>query len=139
MQKLATNSTRAIIAINLVIISAFLLVGKNLVNLLLGPGYEQAFPILLILLIGQLINSITGAVESFMMMTGLEKNTARIRALVLCFLVISISIGAKFWGAYGAAISISLSMVTWNLFLWWNLRRNHGIDTMPMLRAQAIQ
>ncbi len=132
LQSLATISTRAILVANGVIALLFVFFGKQLIQLVFGSEFAPAYGVLLVLLVGQIFNSLTGAAEIFLLMTGLENDTAWFKGLCLALLLGAISIGARFYGTVGAAIGMSLAMMVWNLGLWSILFKHRQINTLPI-------
>ncbi|MDL1957450.1 MAG: flippase [Candidatus Desulfofervidus auxilii] len=130
LQRLVTRSAQAVLAFNLIITSFFILFGKIFLDLVFGKEFIIAYIPLLILLIGQLVNSAAGSVGFLLNMTGHEKDTARGMTLaaginiMLNFSLIP-SLGPK-----GAAIATAISMITWNVILWWFVRRRLGINSL---------
>jgi O-antigen/teichoic acid export membrane protein len=131
LQKLATSTTRIIIILNFLVIVVFILFGKYFLHLAFGPEYSSAYEVLMILLVGQLVNSFTGAVETFLIMTGSERETVKSRAISLVVMVVLILTLSPLIGARGAAIGLSLAMIIWNVLLWVKLWRTHHINTLP--------
>jgi len=130
LQHLVTRSAQAVLALNLLVTGFFVLFGRTFLDVIFGREYTFAYVPLLILLGGQLVNSAAGSVGFLLNMTGHEKDTARGVALaaginiVLNFLLIP-QLGSK-----GAAIATAVSMMTWNIVLWWLVRRRLGVNSL---------
>ena len=77
LQRLVTRSAQIVLAFNLIITSLFILFGKIFLDLVFGKEITSAYVPLLILLIGQLVNSAAGSVGFLLNMTGHEKDTAQ--------------------------------------------------------------
>jgi O-antigen/teichoic acid export membrane protein len=120
------------------IIAAFLVMfGKQALGLF-GPGFVAGYPALLILLVGGLANSLTGAVGYLLIMTGSEKQAVRILAasLVISFLGNLILIPKM--GAVGAAIASTLALTAWNIAMIIHVRRKLGIDATALGTIKAF-
>jgi O-antigen/teichoic acid export membrane protein len=101
--------------------------GESL-ELFFGPEYRSGAGALLVLLAGQTLNLLTGAVNPLIVMTGNQKTLFRLSSLALGFAVASNLILIPRFGLVGAAVSTALSMgglfglaVIWarkNLGLW---------------------
>ena len=80
-----------------------------------GPNYYKSKHALLILLSGQIINSLSGSVALYLNMTGRQK-------ILLYFLIVSALANIVLnlilipkYGMVGAAISTAFSLILWNL------------------------
>lgn len=93
---------------------------------LLGPEFELARIVLVILAIAQMINVACGPVMLILNMTGYAR-TARNVAIVWSALgLIGIWQLAQLFGISGAALAIGISMVGQNLTAAWYVRKHHG-------------
>jgi len=130
LQRLVTRSAQIVLAFNLLVTSFFVIFGKAFLDMVFGKEFITAYIPLLILLIGQLVNSAAGSVGFLLNMTGHERDTARGMTLaaginiMLNFSLIP-SLGPK-----GAAIATAISMITWNVILWWFVRKRLGINSL---------
>lgn len=92
-----------------------ILVFKDVILKIFGEEFLAGSTILLMLLCGQAINSFSGAVGTFMNMTGNEKVFQRIVLfstiinLILCMILI------PSMGMMGSAIACSVYMILWNI------------------------
>jgi O-antigen/teichoic acid export membrane protein len=78
LQALFTNIIRLTLWPSLAIAVFFVAFG-SLVLRLFGPGFEQAYPVLLILTLGQLVSAFVGPVANLLNMTGHHVLTARVQ------------------------------------------------------------
>jgi len=82
---------------------------------MLGQEFAIAKTTLLILLVGQVVNVMSGSVGFILQMTGKEKIYQNILLLALvCNIVLNILLIPKF-GIEGAAIASTFSLLFWNL------------------------
>ena len=95
-------------------------------------AFVDAYPVLVILAISQLLNAWFGSVGLFLSMTGNEKDTLKglISSAILSALFNAILIPP--FGIVGAAISMALGSVTWNVILAILLYRRHGLIAGPI-------
>jgi len=109
----------------------FILGGKHIL-LLFGNDFIAAYPALLILLLGGLVNAGTGSVGYMMTMT----NRQRVSMLLISGSLV-INIGLSFvlilnYGLLGGSIAAAIGVILVNLsqyiYVWMNL----GIDTSPL-------
>lgn len=132
MQKLATYSTRLIILFNFAFTAGFALIGKWFLNFFYGSEYVAGYAVVLILLIGQLVNSSTGAVANFLNMTGHEKDTTFARGISLVITVMLVVIMTPLWGIKGTGIAVTIAMIIWNLLLWRLVKKRLNVNCFPI-------
>lgn len=130
LQRLVIGSARIILIFNLVITIGFILLGKLFLHFVFGSPYEIAYIPLLILLTGQLINSATGSVGLLLNMTGYEREVARAMMLTAVLTLILNLLFIPAWGIIGSSLATSISMITWNVLLWWTVRKKLGINSL---------
>lgn len=114
LNKLVRNSSRLILAMSLPTL-LILAIFSNFALSLFGEGYTQAKTPLLILLFGQLFNSLCGPVGVYMNMT---RKQNQLQKILLLGLVINIILNIIFipkYGMIGASVSTAFSIVIWNL------------------------
>jgi O-antigen/teichoic acid export membrane protein len=134
LQRLATGAARVGLAFNLALTAVFLVVGPWLLPMLFGEPFAAAYVPLVILLCGQLINSVTGLVASLLNMTGHERDTARGVAVGAGVNVLLNLLLVPSFGLLGAAVATAVSLVTWNVLLWFAVRRRLGVDSSAVGR-----
>ncbi|MEZ9198482.1 flippase [Shewanella sp. 10N.286.54.B9] len=116
-QELLTKSVRLSVVITLPIIVVLVLFGEYFIDLLFGNDYVKSYPILVILCIGQLVNVLMGSVGLLLNMTGNENRTLRTLLITFVVNIVLFSTLIPIFGGIGAAISISLSLITWNVLM----------------------
>ncbi|WP_428920797.1 flippase [Marinobacter sp. DUT-3] len=118
LQQLAQRCARGSFVLSLPVALALIFGGEKLVSLVFGQDYASIsyFPVLIIAL-GQLLNVFFGSVGHLLSMSGNEKYTlvGQVIAVVLNVLLCLMLIPS--FGAVGAAIAVSISIVVWNLVL----------------------
>ena len=107
--------------------------GKWLLGLF-GPEFPAAYPILLILLVGGIVNAFTGIVAYLLALTGRERP-----ALIIFSGALLVSGGLNLvlipqFGAVGAAIASGSALSAWNLAMLFYVRRTMGIDASAIAR-----
>lgn len=118
LQNLARKSARGSFFLALPVAGTLIFGGDPLIRLAFGEEYAAIsyWPVVIIA-IGQLINVFFGSVGHLLSMSGYEGLTltgqviAVLSNIVLCMLLIPA------FGAVGAAVSVALSIVIWNLVL----------------------
>jgi len=130
LQQLATSSARVVLFFNLSVTAGYLLLGHQFINLFFGLDFSSSYNALLILLVGQFINSFAGSVAFLLNMTGNEKQTLRARVITTLVNVALNFLLAPFLGIMGAAISTSVSIILWNFLLWRLVRKILNINSL---------
>jgi len=130
LQRLVTRSAQVVLAFNLLVTVAFVLAGRPFFRLVFGPEFDGSYMPLLVLLIGQVVNSAAGSVGSLLDMTGHERDTARGMAIAAAVNVVLNLVLVPVWGIVGAATATATSMALWNVLLWWRVRRRLGINSL---------
>jgi len=129
LQQLATASARAALLFSVFLITPFVVLGQAFFHLVFGPEFSASYTPLLILLVGQLINSAVGSVGYILNMTGHEKDMLQGIAVAAGINVLLNLALVPECGNIGSAISMSLSMMTWNIYLWWKVYNIVGINS----------
>jgi O-antigen/teichoic acid export membrane protein len=112
----ARKSTKLIFWTTIPILVVLVLFGKPILGLLFGRDFTVAYPAMVLLIVGQFANSISGSTGNFMNMTGRQKifrNIIFLSALiniVLCFVLI------PRFGINGAAFAGMISLSFWNIY-----------------------
>jgi O-antigen/teichoic acid export membrane protein len=130
LQYLVTASARVILIINIVLTVGFIVWGKLFLFLAFGSPYETAFIPLVILLVGQLINSGMGSVGLLLNMSGHERETARGLIVAALLNVILNLLLIPRWGINGSSFAASISLIVWNVLLWLAVRKKLGINSL---------
>jgi O-antigen/teichoic acid export membrane protein len=130
LQVLVTKSTKVIMLFNLLITAAFVVGGRIFLKVFFGSSYVKAYMPLLILLVGQLINSGVGTVASLLNMTSYENETAKARTIAtIANILLNLALLPR-WGIVGSALATALSLILWNTILWWQTKKRLGINSL---------
>ncbi len=120
------------------LVLALVIGGKPILNGLFGPYYTAAYPILVILCLGQVFNIATGAWQTVMPMTG---NQRLMLVTSIIAIATQLSLGlflGHLYGVIGVAIGFSASLVVTNLIGMFFVHRRLGIWTYASLDVRAI-
>ncbi|MFQ5550830.1 MAG: oligosaccharide flippase family protein [Gemmatimonadales bacterium] len=93
-----------------------------------GPGFPLAFPALIVLVTGQLVNALTGSIGVVLSMTGHQR---LLSALMVFPTIGNILLNLAFvrsYGMVGAAIASAVSLAIWNVSLVFLARKKTGVD-----------
>jgi O-antigen/teichoic acid export membrane protein len=128
LARIARMSARFSTMFAVIIAALLVILGRPALGLF-GPGFEAANPVLLVLLVGGLVNSLTGSVGYLLTMTGRERPAL---AIIVANLIL-----IPRHGAVGAAFASALGLACWNLAMAIHMRRTIGIDATALGRARA--
>ncbi len=138
LQKMVTRSSRAIFAFSLPIVILMCIFGDNIIRIAFGPQYTGAYWPLVILSVGQLVNSSMGSVANVLNMTGHERDTTRI-ILIGALLNVSLNLAlTPMLGMTGAAAATASGLIIWNLLMWRQAYLRTGIETSPIPGIAAM-
>ncbi len=128
LQRLSRNSVRAALAVALPIALVLMVLGEPIVHVVYGESYRNSVMLpLQILVFGQVLNVAFGSVGLLLTMSGFERHTLAGQVIALLVNIIAAVILIPPFGATGAALSIVLGLVTWNVFLAVGVVRKIGI------------
>jgi O-antigen/teichoic acid export membrane protein len=119
------------------ILLGFVVFGKLVLNIAFGKEFGVAYPALVLLVLGQFVNSISGATGLFMNMTG---NQTVFRNIMLVAAVLNIGINLVLipgYGIYGVAIAAMVSLIIWNVTTLLYIKMKFGKTTgyFPLLEV----
>jgi O-antigen/teichoic acid export membrane protein len=132
LQHLVTASARVILTMNVGITLGYIFLGRFFLRLVFGPAYLRAYIPLLILLVGEVVNSAVGLVGMLLNMSRHERDTAKGLAISATLNVVLNLILVPLLGIIGAAIATAVSLATWNILLWCAVRRRLGINSLAV-------
>ncbi|MEH7226711.1 polysaccharide biosynthesis C-terminal domain-containing protein, partial [Bacillus sp. JJ1566] len=128
LQKIIRIATQISFIVTL-IISLFLIVLGKKVLFMFGIEFVTTYPVVLILLLGQLINAYSGPVSLILTMTGYYKPLTIILLIGLIINLLLNLLLLKFFGIEGAAIATAVSKVFNSLALIIYIKRKLDIKT----------
>jgi len=125
----AKKSAKLIFWATTPILLIFVILGKPILHILFGPEFAVAYLPLVMLVLGQFINSIAGSTGLFMNMTG---NQNIFRNIV--FIAALCNVGINFllvpeYGIYGAATAAMISLAGWNIATLIYIKMKFGKTT----------
>ena len=132
LQRLVTISNRIILAFNFTLTTGFVVLGRLFLKLAFGQPYEAAYLPLMILLVGQLVNSATGSVGVLLNMTHKEQEAAKGIAIAFVVNVILNFLLVPVLGIIGSSVANATAMIIWNVLLWLAVRRHLGINSLAI-------
>jgi O-antigen/teichoic acid export membrane protein len=129
LQRAITAFAAAQVAGVLLLSLPLLIAPQFLLGLAFGEQFERAAIPVLILIVGQIVNSVFGPNVVLLYMTKHETRVTRALAIALALNVITVPLLAIFAGAIGASAALVISTACWNLIAWRDAKRLVGIDT----------
>jgi O-antigen/teichoic acid export membrane protein len=128
LQKLSRQSARVALMVSIPIALPLMFMGKPIIHHVFGEDYVDlaAWP-LAIMTLGQLINVAFGSVGLFLVMADFERDTLAGQIIALLIGILAGLLLIPFLGVIGAALSVSLGLVTWNVVLAVMFARRLGI------------
>lgn len=127
LQSVVTRTTRAIFAATMMLYLVLFFWGEALLGIFFGEKFVQAYPMLLILGAGQLVNVASGPVVNLLAMTGGQRALAWsatamvVLNIILCFWLV------KVLGPIGAAVAVAVTTSAYNMLLAVVVRRRSGL------------
>ena len=127
LARIARIAARFSLAFGVVIAVMLILFGRAMLAAF-GPSFVVAYPSLLVLLIGGLINAGTGTVAYLLALTAHHGLALRIILGSLALSAVANAILIPLLGILGSAIASTIVVSYWNLAMIWFVRRHVGID-----------
>jgi O-antigen/teichoic acid export membrane protein len=135
LQALFTKIVRLTFWASLAIALIYIVFGTMVLHLF-GPGFEQGYPALLILILGQLSSAFVGPVANLLTMTGHHGVTARVLTTSAILAVVFGLVSTPIWGSVGTAVAFSAAMVLSNA--WLTILVVRRLDIYPSLSRGAL-
>jgi O-antigen/teichoic acid export membrane protein len=139
LQKTLTFAARGVLAYTVPVVLGLIVFGKPVLRLF-GHEFGAAYPVLLILAIGQVVIAACGSVGYLMTMTGHQRQALQvIAASAITTIVLNLCLIPRF-GLIGAAIATVIATAGRSLVLtfmvWRNLRLN--ASALPLFKANHV-
>lgn len=134
LQELVSQSIFLQLGAALAVAAVLVVFGRPLIVMLYGADFAAAYPYLVILVVGNLLNAYFGPVALLLNMSGFERDTLfGVATGALCNIALNLTL-IPLYGPLGAAVATATSMVVWNAILFWRTYRRLGIVTAPLPR-----
>jgi O-antigen/teichoic acid export membrane protein len=135
LQRMISKSVLAVMAFALPVAFVLILGGQWIIPYVFGDDYAPAYLPLVILCLGQLVNVGMGSVGLILNMAGLERLTAIGVAIAAVVSVTCNAVLIPHYGANGAAVATSISLIIWNIILCiWVYKRLGLVNTIIPLK-----
>jgi O-antigen/teichoic acid export membrane protein len=117
LKRLVNISSKLAFILTLLISFIFIIFGKNLLTYVFGTDLIDAYPTLLILLIGQIISSYFGSVGFLLNMTGHEKEVMKANEISTAINILLAFLLTPTFGSIGTAIATTITVIISNILL----------------------
>ena len=107
----------------------FLIVLGGFLLRLFDPSFVAAYPILLVVGAGTLVDAISGPNSYLMQMTNYERPYLKVMLCCYPLVVLAQFILVPRYGSMGAALASASGVILWNVLCVALLRRHAGLDT----------
>lgn len=139
LQKVLRSTVIGLFASSALVAVVYGVFGRAAIRLLYGPEFVAAYSPLMILTVGQLVNTGAGSVGPVLNMTGHQISTLKGQSISAASAVVLGILLIPTLGIQGAALSTAASLILWNVLLLRILRRLSPLKTsiLQVLRPQA--
>lgn len=134
----ARKSTKLIFFTNIPILLSICILGETILTIFFGREFSVAYPALLVLVLGQFVNTVTGLPGMFLNMTGKQTVLRNIMSAAAALsILLNLLLIPKF-GYNGAAIAATLSLSFWKIisFAYIKVKFNKHIGYFPLMPSQ---
>ena len=131
LQRLAGMVSLASFATTLVVLLGLLAIGQRALPFAFGQDFAAAWPVLLLIGAGQLVNSFFASVGSCLTMARREKLLLRSLVLVSTLSIPVYFILSSQYGALGASLAMALHTSALHILYWRIARDALGVDASP--------
>jgi O-antigen/teichoic acid export membrane protein len=133
LKRLAQRSALLLTAATIPVVIAAVVFGEALLSVF-GTQYVNAYSILLILMVGQFINALTGSVGFLLNMTNHEQVMRNIVITSSVVTILASVVGTWLFGVTGAACAVTLGLAINNLTAAFFVYKYLGFVTIPGLQ-----
>jgi O-antigen/teichoic acid export membrane protein len=127
LQRLVSISSFTVGLFCLIITIIFVLFGKPLLGFAFGKDLVEAYPSLLVLLAGQLVNSFAGSVGYLLNMAGYENDVLKTIIISTVMNIVLTLLLTPFWGIIGGATASSISLIYSQFSMYRLVHKRLGI------------
>lgn len=119
--------TKLVVSLSFIISVFFIIFGEFFIVNIFGKEYVSSYSALIILVLGQLVNSFIGPVGLLLTMSGHEKSVATGMFLSLLINgILNLNL-IPYYGINGAAASTAATLAFWNIYMAKELWKKEGI------------
>ncbi|WP_135455649.1 oligosaccharide flippase family protein [Vibrio echinoideorum] len=129
MQTTLSESVKITTCFMIPIVILFFAFGEQVIVFLFGQKYVDAYPVLLLLTVGQIFNTMLGSPGVLLNMAGFENFTLKIMVLSVVIYLSLLFLFVSPFGVQGAAISLVITNIFWKANLALFSYRKLGLVT----------
>jgi O-antigen/teichoic acid export membrane protein len=141
LRRLATRAAQMQFFVMLLISLPLLIDGAEILGIVFGRDYSAAAPILTIALAGFLFSAGCGANGALLNMTGYERRITRAMSAGLIVNLATMPLFVSIFGVVGAALSLAIGTVAWNLIATFDALRLLRVNTtiVPLIHNRSLE
>lgn len=128
LQRMLRWVVLAMLAAVTMLAAPFFIAGEWLLGTVFGEEFAAGSPVLVVLCIGVIVNAAFGINAALLNMTNHQNRVTLASAAALAALVTVSPPLVWGFGIMGAAVANLISVITWNVLMWWDCRRLLGLD-----------
>lgn len=136
LQQLVTSITRWLIWVNLVV-GILMIIFSSFILSLFGEEFLAARTVFIIIIIGQMFNTLTGPSGLLLNLGGHERLSTVLHITAMASLVVLNLLLVPRYGIIGAAAAQFVGVVSLNIMLYIGVTRQMGIHTVPFLMPRS--
>lgn len=122
----------------LIVSVVFLVFGKELLAFLFGGFYGNAYEVLAILALGEMVYAVTGNCDATLAMTNQRRSLMWITLFAAILTVLVGGVGGAIFGVYGVAVGTAVAFSAHNILMLFATRVHLGIWTHSYLRLSQL-
>lgn len=127
-QRLVSEAAKLTLSIAVFAAIVLVVFAENILAIF-GEDFVVASSTLRVLVIGQLVNALTGSCGVVLAMSGHQRILLQGAAMALFINAILCLLLIPSWGTIGAAVAASVGLIVWNVYFLIQSRKLTGIDT----------
>lgn len=133
----AKKSTKLIFWATAPILLCLICLGRPIIRILYGPGFLAAYGAMLVLVVGQFVNSISGPTGNFMNMTGEHVTYQNVMLVAASATILLNVLLVPRFGILGAAFASAAGLIMWNVYILMFIKKKYGqtIGYVPFMGA----
>lgn len=135
-QELLTKSVRLSCVLSIPVIFSLIAFGDFMIDILFGSEYLHAYPLLIVLCLGQVVNVYMGSVGLVLNMTNNERYSLQTLVISLFITIILFVVLIPIYSALGAAVSVSIGLVVWNILMAVHVYKITNLKTWFQIKVK---
>ncbi len=128
LQRMLTMAARFICAATIPIVIVLVVGGKYFLSMF-GDAFVVAYPVFVLLLVGNSISAFCGSVGYVLSMTGYQHKALKFAASSAVLNIVLNLLFIPIWGIEGAGVATAISVAYWNIASLLYVRRELGLRT----------